>query len=94
MAQQRNGPPVGTRYRGRTANYDPASGRNYRTAVTLTPDAAMRLISVAERAGMSVSGVIAEMVSRTELDAATGLPEWLEPADAESTLPLAQQEAS
>jgi hypothetical protein len=54
----------------------------------------MRLISVAERAGMSVSGVIAEMVSRTELDAATGLPEWLEPADAESTLPLAQQEAS
>lgn len=94
MAERRNGPPVGTRYRGRTANYDPTSGRNYRNAVTLTPEVATRVIAVAERAGMSVSGVIAEMVARTELDATTGLPPWLEPADTGATLPLEGRAAS
>ncbi len=87
-------PYIGTRYPGQTAHYDPESGRNYRIAVTLKPDQAVKVIRMAERAGLSVSGFLNSLVQNMEIDPETGLPPYLEVADQDTTLPYAGQEAS
>jgi Holliday junction resolvase RusA-like endonuclease len=59
---RRGGSAIGTRYNGNVAQYDPRSGRNYRTAVTLEPDEAARVLTMADRAGLSVSGFLNAVV--------------------------------
>lgn len=85
-----SGPAIGVRHRGKNASYDPASGKRYRTGVTLDPSDAVRIIQVAERANMSVSGLIANLVSHIELDPETGLPPWIDRVEED----LFHQEAS
>lgn len=87
-----SGPTVGVRHRGKDATFDPASGKRWRTGVTLEPSDAVRIIQIAQRANMSVSGLIASIVSHVELDPETGLPPWLDASQLEED--LFHQEAS
>jgi hypothetical protein len=89
---RRSGPAIGTRYKGRRIDYDPASGKSYRTGVYLEPEHAVRVLSMAERAGMSVSGFLASLAANVQVDPATGLPPFLSPANNDGALPF--EEAS
>ena len=82
----RGGPAIGKRYNGKVAQYDPSTGRTYRTAVTLEPDDAVRLLTMAERAGVSVSGFLNALVKNVAVDPETGLPPFLEPAQEDAHL--------
>lgn len=88
------GSQIGTRQRGRDAAYDPASGHTYRPSVTLNPDDAVKAVTMAERAGLSVSGFFNAILKNIPIDPNTGLPVGIEPAEDDNALPFAQQEAS
>ncbi len=75
-----SGPSIGTRHANKAPRYDPESGRSYRTAVTLQPEDAVRLITLADRAGLSVSGLLNALVKNVEINPETGLPPFLEPS--------------
>jgi hypothetical protein len=68
-------PHPGQRQRGREAQYDPASGRNYRTGIQLPPDLAVKAIRAAELAGLSLAGYMAVLVKRDTVDD-RGMPTW------------------
>lgn len=83
---QHGGSTIGTRYAGKEPRYDPTSGRNYRTAATIAPDEAVRLIDMAERAGMSVSGMVNVLIKSALINPATDLPFGVEPVAAQQGL--------
>ena len=81
-------PPLGKRQAGKEhPSYDPSTGKSYRTGVTLEPADAQMLIAVADRANMSISGVLNMLVRNMNLDPTTGLPSFID-------LPERLQEAS
>lgn len=77
--RQQGGTPIGQRHSGKEPKFDPTQGRNYRTGVTMTPDEAVRLIDMAERAGMSLSGMINILIKDALINPATDLPFGVEP---------------
>ncbi len=81
------GAAIGTRYRGNTASYDPDSGRNYRTGLTMEPLVAVHVLRLAEEANRSVSGYVNTLVTLMTVDADTGLPPYLSPAPVGDVLP-------
>lgn len=91
MSAHGGGPAIGKRYKGKVASYDPSSGRTYRTAVALEPEYAVRLLTMAERAGMSVSGFLNALVKNAAIDPETGLPPFIAPAPADSDSHLFQE---
>jgi hypothetical protein len=75
-------PPFGKRQAGKEHPiYDPTSGKSYRTGVTLPPEEAQLLIAVADRANMSISGVLNVLVKNMDLDPTTGLPSCINPPE-------------
>ena len=86
MERKRGGAAIGTRYKTNVATYDPSTGRTYRAGVTLEPDDAVRLLTMAERAGLSVSGLFNALLKNAEVDPETGLPPFLEPAPEDAHL--------
>lgn len=80
---QHGGSTIGTRYAGKEPRYDPTSGRNYRTAATLEPDDAVRLIDMAQRAGMSVSGMVNILIKSALINPVTDLPFGVDPVAAQ-----------
>jgi len=76
---QGGGSAIGKRYAGKEkSTYDPASGKSYRVVATLEPDDAQLLIAVADRADLSLSGVLNLLVKNMDLDPATGLPSFID----------------
>lgn len=71
---RRGGTQLGTRHRGKEPQFDPTRGKNYRTGLTLTPDDAVRIIDMAERAGVSVSGMINLLIKTSLINPETDLP--------------------
>lgn len=92
--KQQGGAKIGTRYRGNTPSYDPASGHSYRAPVTLAPEDAVKAIAMAERAGLSISGFFNAILKNIPIDPTTGLPVGVAPAEDDNALPLVHQEAS
>ncbi|NQU38019.1 MAG: hypothetical protein HQ526_10555 [Actinobacteria bacterium] len=86
------GSPIGVRHSGITAHYEPDSGRNYRTAVTLEPAIAIWVLENAQNKGVSVSGFLNSLVKSMTIDTSIGLPTFLTPAPSVDSLPF--QEAS
>ena len=75
MDQYRRGPRFGTRPRGNTATYDPASGQHYATSTRFEPDDAVKLIKAAEVLGVSVAEIMRRAVHHMAVDE-TGRPTW------------------
>lgn len=86
MRAHTGGAQIGKRYAGREASYDPSTGRSYRTAVTLEPTEAERLLILAKRANMSVSGFLNRLVKNVEVDPVTGLPPFIDAPDQDLNL--------
>ena len=55
---------------GRPIAYDPASGRDYATNVTFTPESAAKLIGMARASRVSVRDVVRYLVDAAETDGA------------------------
>ena len=70
----------------RRASYDPSTGRPWRTGVALPPDAAMKVIEAADKAGLSFAGLVTELIMRMETDD-NGAPVWI--ASKQEELPKA-----
>lgn len=92
--KQQGGAKIGTRYRSNVPHYDPATGTTYRAGVTLAPEDAVKAIAMAERAGLSMSGLFNALLKIADIDPNTGLPVGIEPAEDDNALPLVHQEAS
>lgn len=81
------GAPLGAPQRGREAAVELSGQSTRRHTVTMTPDLTRKLVIGASEAGLSVSGLLSELVRRMPTDEA-GRPEWadeLAPADPAKT---------
>ncbi|MGK4586056.1 hypothetical protein [Kitasatospora sp. HPMI-4] len=73
------GYPMGKPQAHKMPTYDPSSGKPWRSGFALRPHAAVKAIKAARLAGLSVSGLLVELIERMPVDA-EGRPTWAPPA--------------
>lgn len=89
---------AGKRQKHRAPQYDPASGKPYRTMASMEPEVAVDVMEWSEQSGRSIAWILNQAAKNAPKDPATGLPIFLMDDAARTTagqLPLDDmQEAS